>query len=212
MLEITPRSVEKYAEKLSTDLSKVLIELERTTHLKTLSPGMLCGKLTSNFLQFITTISKSKFILEIGTFTGYSALTFAQAIPEDGIVFTIESNPQVLSIAHQFFKKSGLEGKIKSFEGRAEDLIPGIDQKFDLVFIDGSKQDYQEHYELCLDKLRSGGILIADNVLWYGEVVEPKLRPKAKAIDTFNQYVKEDKRVENILIPFGDGVNCIIKL
>lgn len=212
MLEITPRSIEKYSEKLSSDLSELLIELERATHLKTLSPGMLCGKLTSNFLQFITAVSGSKFILEIGTFTGYSALTFAQAIPADGKVFTIESNPQILSIAHEFFNKSGLEDKIKSFTGRAEEIIPTINQEFDLIFIDGSKQDYQQHYELCLDKLRSGGILMADNVLWYGEVVEPKLRPKARAIDAFNQYVKKDKRVENILIPFGDGVNCIIKL
>ena len=212
MLEITPKPVEKYAEKLSTNLTKLLIELERATHLKTLSPGMLCGKLTSNFLQFITLISKSKTILEIGTFTGYSALTFAQAIPDDGIVYTIESNPQVLSIAHEFFKKSGFDQKIKSFEGRAEEIIPSIDQQFDIIFIDGSKQNYLEHYELCIDKLKIGGIMIADNVLWYGEIIEPKLRPKAKAIDAFNQYVKEDKRVDNILIPFGDGVNCIIKL
>jgi len=212
MLEITPKPIVNYAETLSTDLSDLLLELERETHLKTLSPVMLCGKLISNFLNLITSISKSMYILEIGTFTGYSALTFAQAIPGDGKVYTIESNPEVLNIAHDFFKRSGLGGQIVSLEGRAEEIIPTIDREFDLVFIDGSKQNYQQHYEMCLAKLKPGGILIADNVLWSGEVIASKLRPKAIAIDTFNQYVKEDKRVKNILIPFGDGVNCIVKL
>ena len=211
-MEIINPLIQTYSEQWSADEDPLLTELDRITNLKTLSPQMIGGPQMFKLLFLLTKISKAKCILEIGTFTGYSTLSFAKALPKDGIIHTIESKLDILHIAESFFERSPDGHKIHLYKGDALEIIPDIKDEFDLVFMDGSKTQYDTYYEMIIDQVKPGGLILADNVLFYGQVLGPKMKPKTQSLHDFNKKIKLDSRVFNILLPIADGVNCILKL
>lgn len=172
---------------------------------------MISGKLVGQFLKMLVQISGAKRVLEIGTFTGYSALMMAEALPEKGEIITIEMNERYQEIAETHFNQFDTENKIQLLKGDAHELILDVEGPFDLVFLDADKISYPFYYEHIIEKLKSGGILVADNVLWSGKVINPD-DPKSEALDEFNNQVKHDKRVEQVLLPVRDGVTVIRKI
>ncbi len=198
--------INNYCEAHSTPQSEVLHQLERATHMKTLAPQMLSGHLQGTFLQFISGMLKPKAILEIGTFTGYSAICMAEGLAEGGVLHTIDPNPEIRHISEEYFTKAGVEDKIVAHLGKAEDIIPGLNLIFDLVFIDAGKLEYGLFYDLVIDKVRKGGIILADNTLWSGKVLLPNKDADTQAIDDFNKKIQKDDRVENLLMPIRDGL------
>ncbi len=189
-----------------------LDELERETYLHTLSPQMLSGKLQGQFLSMISMLKRPEAALEIGTFTGYAAICLAKGLAPNGILHTIEINPEVGHISRKYFKKTGLEHKIRQHTGDAKEIIPQIDAKFDLVFIDAAKFDYAHHYDLVFDKVNPGGLILADNVLWGGKVISKATDPDTLGIIDFNRKVHEDERVETLMLPIRDGILIARKL
>ncbi|MFN5460655.1 MAG: O-methyltransferase [Bacteroidota bacterium] len=203
----------QYSNSLSKAEDSVLKELDRETHLKFLSPRMLSGHLQGNLLTFISKLIKPKNILEIGTFTGYSAICLAKGLAENGKLTTIDANPEIESIARKYFEKSGLQNKINLLIGNAIELIPCIYDKFNLVFIDSDKKNYSNYFDLIIEKVESGGIIIADNVLWSGKVLKnvQTMDKETLAIHQFNAKIQNDNRVENLLLPIRDGIMLIRK-
>lgn len=185
---------------------ETLQELERETHLKTLSPQMLSGKLQGQLLAMLSMLAKPKLALEIGTFTGYATICLAKGLAAGGVLHTIEVNPEVGHISRKYFEKSGLSDSIRQHLGDANAVIPTIEGQFDLVFIDGAKFDYAKHYELVIDRVTAGGIIIADNVLWGGKVVAGEQDADTRAMDAFNKKLYADFRVETLLLPLRDGL------
>lgn len=203
-----------YALHFSSPEDEVLAELNRETHLKVLYPNMLSGPLQGKLLEMISKMLCPKYILEIGTYTGYSAICLAKGLADKGKLITIERNDELLEIPKRYFNKSGMQDKIEVIAGDAFNIIPKLDQKFDLVFLDADKKDYVELYHLFFDKVSSGGYIIADNVLWYGKVVAETNQSDKETlgIKNFNNMIKNDLRVENIILPIRDGINLIRKL
>jgi len=191
----------------------VLSLLDRETHLKMLRPRMLSGHLQAKFLGIICKMLKAKFVLEIGTFTGYSAISMAKAMGIDSVVHTIDINDELESFTSKFIKLAGQEHKIMLHIGDALDIIPKLTDKFDLIFIDADKREYVEYYEAVLPLLREGGVIIADDVLWDGKVIKDvdKNDKQTQGIMAFNKHVKNDNRVENIILPIRHGLNMIMK-
>lgn len=196
----------------SSSQSDVLYELERETYLKTLAPQMLSGHLQGLMLTMISQMVRPKCVLEIGTFTGYSAICIAQGLADDGILHTIEVNEEIQYISKKYFQKAGLQDKIIAHLGDAADVIPTLDETFDLAFIDAGKKDYALHYELIINKIRSGGFIMVDNVLWSKKVIQEKLDQGTKTVDQFNKKIQTDLRVENVVLPIRDGITLIRKL
>jgi len=191
----------------------VLQELERDTFLNVLRPRMLSGHIQGSILTMLSQMIHPKRILEIGTYTGYSAICLAKGLQEQGYLHTIEINDELEGMAAKYFKKAGLENKILQHIGDAKQVIPDLQEYFDLVFIDGDKRDYTTYFDLVIDKVPSGGVLIADNILWSGKVVE-KLDPsdeQTRGILVFNQKVKDDPRVSQTILPIRDGLMLIRK-
>jgi caffeoyl-CoA O-methyltransferase len=201
-----------YCESHTTLPLPELNELERETYLHTLSPQMLSGRLQGQFLSMISTLKQPKSALEIGTFTGYAAICLAKGLPEDGILHTIEINPELGHISGKYFKKTGLEHKIRQHIGDAREVIPTLDTTFDLVFIDAAKFDYSFYYDLVFEKVNPGGLILADNVLWGGKVISKATDPDTLGIIAFNQKIHEDERVENLMLPMRDGILVARKL
>ncbi len=200
-----------YALHHTTTPPAVLHELERFTHLHTLSPQMLSGPYQGMLLSFITHMVQPKRILEVGAFTGYTAICMAQCLPPGGEVHTIEVNDEHAWIIQKFIQKAGLEDKIRLYIGDAATVIPVLNEIFDLVFLDAGKLDYARHYELALERTRPGGFILADNILWDGKVLTNDQEATTVAIRNFNQMVHEDERVENLLLPLRDGLMVIRK-
>ncbi len=205
-MNFLPKKINDYAEAHTSLDSDLLIALERETHLKTLAPRMLSGHLQGRFLSLISHLMQPKRVLEIGTFTGYSALCLAEGLADDGILYALEANDELEYLIKQSVEKSPSPQKIKLLIGNALEIIPDLDETFDLVFIDAGKRDYPLYYDLVIDKLRKGGLIIADNILWSGKVVEDKKDIDTQIIDTFNKKIHADERVENILLPIRDGL------
>ncbi len=203
--------INAYCQSHTTPPSDVLYELERATHLKTLSPQMLSGHMQGTVLRFISGMLRPDVVLEIGTFTGYSAICLAEGLSKEGVLHTIDPNPELRHISQEFFAKAGIEKKVVSHLGKAEEIIPNLDLVFDLVFIDAGKQQYALFYDLIIEKVRPGGIILVDNTLWSGKVVLEKKDADTRVIDEFNKKVHEDKRVENVLMPIRDGLMMIRK-
>jgi len=205
--------LEKYVIDHLTDEDPVLAELNRRTHLDTVYPQMIAGKIQGRLLEMISRMISPENILEIGTFTGYSAICLARGLKDNGRMYTIEINDELISYASKFFKKAGLSDKITQLQGDAREIIPGLDMTFDLVYIDAEKDDYIEYYNLVIDKVRSGGFILADNVLWDEKVLEDpsKTDPTTRAIIEFNDLVGNDKRVVNLILPVRDGLMLIHK-
>lgn len=206
------KEIDSYCENHSTKHSQILNELDRETHLKTLAPQMLSGQLQGAFLRIISKMLAPQAILEIGTFTGYSAICLSEGLTEDGMLHTIEANSELQYFIKKYFKKAGIEERAKLYIGKAEEVIPDLDIIFDLVFIDAGKLMYPLFYDLVIDKVRSGGLILADNTLWSGKVVNKEKDADTQAIDDFNKKIQADARVENVLLPLRDGVMMIRKL
>jgi caffeoyl-CoA O-methyltransferase len=205
-MDFLPKKIADYAEAHTEAESDLLQSLVRDTHLQTLAPRMLSGHLQGRFLSLITKLMQPKRILEIGTFTGYAALCMAEGLAEDGILTTIEANDELAFLIRKYIKKGNFQGKIEPIFGNALNIIPTLSDGFDLVFIDAGKRDYPAYYDLVLPKVKSGGLIIADNILWSGKVAEDKKDKDTEIIDQFNKKLLADDRVECLLLPIRDGL------
>jgi len=207
-MEFLPALIAQYAEQHTSPEPEYLQELTRETYLKVLMPRMLSGHLQGRFLSMISHLLAPKRILEIGTYTGYSALCMAEGLPTDGKLITLDINEELESMVHKYIQKAGFEDKIEYKSGNALEIIPTLNETWDLVFIDADKINYLQYYHLVFDKVRYGGWIIADNVLWSGKVIEEiKASDKdTQALLDFNTFVQNDPRVENLLLPIRDGL------
>lgn len=211
--EIT-EELEEYCEAHSTPESDLLYRLNRETNLKCIKPRMISGHLQGRLLSFISQMMRPKRILEIGTYTGYATLCLAEGLSDDGRIDTIEVDEELEEMIRRYFSQSAYNEKITLHIGDALQVLKQLDATWDLVFMDAEKDDYIAYYELVLPRLRQGGIILADNVLWSGKVIqEVKTGDKeTRALMKFNDYILEDKRVKNFLLPFRDGIMVIEKL
>lgn len=189
-----------------------LHELERETHLRTLSPQMLSGPLQGQLLHFVCRMMRPQRVLEIGTFTGYTAIYMALALPEGATIHTIEVNDELGWIIRKYAALAGVEHKLCLHLGDVADVLPRLHETFDLTFMDAGKMDYLQHYEWALEKTRSGGFIVADNVLWDGKVVRGETDATTQMLRRFNDLIQNDERVENLLLPLRDGLMLIRKL
>jgi predicted O-methyltransferase YrrM len=205
--------IEAYIETHTTPEIEILKELNRQTHLRTFYPRMLSGHIQGKFLEMVCHMIQPKRVLEIGTFTSYSAIAIAQGIPDDALIYTIEVNEEMESFIREFITKSGMDKKIKLMMGNALDIIPTLDESFDLVFIDADKEQYVDYYKMAKQKLRPGGFIIADNVIWSGKVLEKSSRTdkETQGIVAFNEFVKNDTDVEQVMLSIRDGLLLIRK-
>jgi len=209
------KELEKYCDQHSSKELSLLQELTRQTFVNILNPRMLSGHSQGLFLQLIVAMIRPKRVLEIGTYTGYSALCLAKNLDENSLLHTIEINDEVAAFAQKFFKKSEFCSKILSHVGDAVEIIAQFNEMFQLVFMDGNKRDYVKYYNCIFDKVESGGFIIADNVLWDGHVLdENKLLNDAqtKGISEFNEMIRNDERVEKLMLPLRDGLLVIRKI
>ena len=208
------RQILEYTEAYTTGEDPLLWQLNRETHLKTYYPNMLSGKVEGKFLEMLVYMFRPKRILEIGTFTGYSALAMAKALSDDGLLYTIDSNEEIEPFARRFFEQAPYGKKIRFILGDALRIIPDLDVTFDLIFIDADKNHYPDYYKLSLPKLRKGGFILADNVLWGGKVVEENKAPdkETRGIMAFNDMVKNDSSTEQVMLSVRDGLMLIRKL
>ena len=213
MSDIVNNKIEDYIRKNSSKEPEILKDLNKETYLKVLNPRMLSGHLQGRFLSIITKLIKPKKILEIGTYTGYSAICMAEGLVKNGIIHTIDINEELVSIQNKYFKKSKCNNSITQHVGDARNIIKNINEEFDVVFLDADKENYIEYYELVIEKVKKGGLIIADNVLWTGKVVEPDKDDDelTQYLIDFNKMINEDDRVENIILPLRDGLNIILK-
>ncbi len=207
-MEFIDEKIENYALAYSQAESDVLKKLNRETHAKVLMPRMLSGHMQGNVLSMLSKMLQPKQILEIGTYTGYSGICLAQGLQKNGKLHTIDINDELESMVSSFIEEAGLKDKVKHYVGNALTIIPTINEVFDLVFIDADKKNYAAYYDLVFDKVRSGGFIIADNVLWSGKVLddESKMDVDTKAIHDYNKKIHNDSRVEHILLPVRDGL------
>lgn len=196
----------KYCQAHSSTVDSVLLELERETHIRELVPQMISGNFQGKLMQLISSMIQPKYVLEIGTFTGFSAICWTAGLQKGGIVHTIEVNEELESMILEFFKKAGVDDKIKLHIGNALEIIPTLNETFDLVFIDARKTDYAAYFDMIIDKVRPGGFILADNVVWDGKVLNNNKDPKTAAIDDFNKMINDNPRVENLMLPFNDGI------
>lgn len=202
------QELEDYAALHSENEPELLRQLNRETHLKTLKPRMLSGHFQGRVLSMISKLTQPKNILEVGTFTGYATLCLAEGIQEGGLIDTIDINEELTDFQRKYFDLSEWGERIIQHVGSALDIIPGLDRTYDLVFIDADKQNYANYFELLLPKMNPGGIILSDNVLWSGKVLDP-IKPNDKStlsIDAYNKLLKEDPRVETVLLPIRDGL------
>ncbi|WP_075340298.1 O-methyltransferase [Tenacibaculum agarivorans] len=207
-MHFLPQKIDDYVVAHSEQEPKLLQELSRETWQRVLNPRMLSGAFQGRVLAMIAKLVAPKSILEIGTYTGYSALCLAEGLQEDGILYTIDKNEELEELQTKYFEKSAYRGRIKQYVGNAIDIIPEIDKNFDLVFIDADKSNYPNYFNLIIDKMNPGGIILSDNVLWSGKVVE-ELNPKdidTKMLLEYNKLLKEDQRIETVLLPIRDGL------
>ena len=211
-MEFLPEALEKYVEAHIKPEPEVLKKLNRETYANVLMPRMLSGHLQGSFLRMMSTMVNPSQILEIGTFTGYSCICLAGGLKENGIIHTIDINEELSDMVKKYIKEAGVEKKVKTYVGNALTIIPTIKETFDIVFIDADKKNYLKYYDLVFDKVRKGGYIIADNVLWSGKVIEPKADEDTKAIMAYNDKVTNDARVENVLVPIRDGIMIARKL
>lgn len=213
-MDFINHAIMEYAEKHTEPESELLALLNRETHLKVLSPRMLSGHFQGRLLSLFSRLKQPLFILEIGTYTGYSALCLAEGLQPHGKLITIDINDEISEIVKRYIEHSGLAHKIEQRIGDAKTIIPELPYNFDLVFIDADKRNYQVYYDLVFDQLNHGGLIIADNVLWDGHVLEDESAMDADtlALHKFNEKIRNDNRVSCLLLPVRDGLMIIQKL
>jgi len=208
------QELDKYIADHMSPEGELLEDLRRKTYLKTPYPNMISGPLQGKFLELLSKMLKPDRILEIGTFTGYSAICLASGLAEGGKLDTIDSNDETYEMAAEYFKKAEMESRIHQIKGDALEIMKRLDRHYDLIFIDGEKREYTSYYRLAIELLKKGGIILADNVLWGGKVVDQneKNDPATAGILDFNKQVVEDKRVELVILPVRDGLSIIRKI
>jgi caffeoyl-CoA O-methyltransferase len=211
MAFIVDERVEAYAEEHTTVLLDLFERLAAETREKTTAPQMMVGRIEGGFLATLVRVSGAKRILELGTFTGYSSISMATALPEDGRIITCDVDPDATGIARRYMDESGYGDKIEIRLGPALETIETLDGPFDLVFIDADKPNYQNYYEAVLPLLADNGLLIADNVLWSGRVVDPDDDESTQAILAFNEHVRNDPRVVSVMLTVRDGMTLVQK-
>lgn len=211
-MNISDVSIEDYILSHIDKEPDVLCWLTRETNLRTLKPRMMSGHLQGRLLKMFCSMMSAKRILEIGAFTGYSAICMAESLPADGELHTLEINDEMEEFLLEVFEKSGLADKIHLHIGDASSIIPGLDGLFDVVFMDGNKRHYSQYFDVVFPKLRLGGLIIADNTLWDGHVLEDSKDAQTLGIQMFNDKVAADERVERVIVPVRDGMTLIRKI
>ena len=211
MLDVRPIGIEDYTERYSKPLSELHDKLWVETYAKTHSPGMMVGPVEGQFLKMLATLTGARRILEIGMFTGYSTLAWAEALPKDGRIVTCEINPDTTEIAKRYFAESPHGHKIEIRLGPALDSLKLMHGIFDLCFIDADKENYGAYYDRCMELVRPRGLIILDNMLRGGRVLDPQGRP-SQVVDALNKRIRNDPRVENVLLPVRDGIMLVRKL
>lgn len=207
-MHFIPQELDDYVVKHTEDEPKLLKQLTRETYQKILQPRMLSGHYQGRILSMISKLIRPTQILEIGTYTGYSALCLAEGLQQEGTLHTIDVNEELFDFQRKYFDASEYGTQIHQHLGSAIDIIPSLEPVFDLVFIDADKENYPNYFNLIVDKLRPGGVILSDNVLWSGKVIEP-LNPKdlsTKAVLEYNTLLKEDSRIETVLLSVRDGL------
>ena len=207
-MHFLPEAIDKYVVNHTEEEPIILQQLTRETYQKVLQPIMLSGPYQGRVLSILSKLIRSKSILEIGTFTGYSTICLAEGLDTEGQLHTIDINEELVDFQRKYFDKSGYGNQIKQYLGNALDIIPTLDHTFDLVFIDADKPNYSNYFHLVIDKLNKGGIILSDKVLWHGKVVE-SLNPKdssTKAVLEYNKLLKNDARIETVVLPVRDGL------
>lgn len=211
-MEFLPESIQEYAEHHTDPESAILAELNRETNLKVLYPRMLSGHLQGRFLAMVSKMIRPQRIIEIGTYTGYSALCLSEGLLEHGKVTTLELDAELEDMIREYFAKAGAADRLDLHIGNAMDILPTLEGPFDLAFIDADKQNYVSYYQMLLPKMRSGGVILADNVLWSGQVLDPNVHDKeTEGLRNFANFVSSDDSVERILLPIRDGIMMIMK-
>lgn len=212
-MDFLPEKLQEYIDDHSGTQPDLLYRLWRETHLKINMPQMVSGHLQGELLKLFSKLVQPTNILEIGTFTGYSGICLAQGLVEGGKLFSIEIDKELEDMIERYWKEAGIWEKSELIIGEALKVIPTIDATLDLVFMDADKVNYEHYYDLILPKMRVGGLLLGDNVLWSGSVIDPEKTDKdTEGIRRFNKKVQEDPRVENVLIPIRDGVMAVRKV
>ena len=206
--------INNYVKDHSCSETKLLSELRRETELKCINSIMLSGEYQGRLLSLISKIKQPKKILEIGTFTGYATLCLAEGLETSGKIYTIDKNEELIKIQNKYFSKSKYHKNIIQYTGDALEIIPKINSKFDLIFLDADKENYNKYLEIIIPKLNKKGILISDNVLWHGKVLSDKNNQDkvTKRIDTFNKNLVENKNFQTFMLPIRDGLSISIKL
>jgi caffeoyl-CoA O-methyltransferase len=199
---------DRYLREHTTPEDRVLEELNRQTHLNVVNPNMLSGHLQGRLLEMLSYMINPSLILEIGTYTGYSAICLARGLKSGGQLHTIEVNDELKEMSTRYIALAGVADRVTLHTGRAQDIIPSMPYTFDLVFIDGDKREYSEYYDLVFDKVLRGGFIIADNVLWGGKIEDGEASgdPQTKGVILFNEKVRSDQRVEKVMLPVRDGI------
>lgn len=208
-MNFIPKAIDEYAVDHTQPEPELLARLARETHQKVLQPRMLSGHYQGRLLSMISKIARPKTILELGTYTGYSALCLAEGLQKDGLLHTIDINEELKDFQKKYFDLSIFKDQIHQHLGNALNIIPNLDIKFDLVFIDADKPNYPDYFDLIINKLNPGGIILTDNVLWSGKVVE-KIQEddeSTRALVKYNTLVAADSRLETIMLPIRDGLS-----
>ncbi|ATA72007.1 MULTISPECIES: O-methyltransferase [Capnocytophaga] len=207
-MHFLPKEIEEYASEHTENEPLLLQELTRRTHLQVLQPRMISGHFQGRVLSLLSKLISPSAILEIGTYTGYATLCLAEGLQKNGVLHTIDIKEELQELQREFFDRSGKGKQIIQHLGKAKDIIPTLETKFDLVFIDADKQNYAIYFDLIINKMNSGGIILSDNVLWSGKVVQNvKSNDKQTlALLEYNKKIKEDPRVETVLFPIRDGL------
>lgn len=209
---IMDSELEKYILDHSTPEDEILEDLFRQTHIRFVNPNMSCGCLQGKFLEMISRMISPDCILEIGTYTGYSSICLARGLKPGGVLITVEPNDEISEFTDQYLQKAGVYERIIRITGRIQDVIGKIDRQPDLVYIDGDKREYIEYFRIAIEKVKPGGFIIADNVLWGGKIVQTDTRdPQTRGIIEFNEMIRRQENIENIILPLRDGIMLIRK-
>ncbi len=211
-MDLINESIQHYAEQHTSSEGDLLKKIDRDTHVKVMMPRMLSGHLQGRVLSMISHMIRPQRILEIGTYTGYSAVCLAEGLQENGKLITIDINEELEDRVRNYFADSPYSKKIEYKIGNAVEVIPSLNETFDLVFIDADKERYSVYFDLVIEKVRSGGFILADNVLWSGKVLDTKPDKDTRAILEFNKKIQDDPRVENVLLPIRDGIMLMRKV
>jgi caffeoyl-CoA O-methyltransferase len=211
-MDLINESIQHYAEQHTSSEADLLKKIDRDTHAKVMMPRMLSGHLQGRVLSMISHMIRPQRILEIGTYTGYSAVCLAEGLQEGGKLITIDINEELEDRVRDYFAASSYNNNIEYKIGNAVEVIPALNETFDLVFIDADKERYGVYFDLVIDKVRNGGFILADNVLWSGKVLDAKPDKDTRAILEFNKKIQDDPRVENVLLPIRDGIMLMRKV